>query len=286
MVGLRLVGVLICVLYSVSFAFAQSDDRKHKKSNFGFGIEAKLFGADATFNESTKVSDIPLNLRQVPSHPEDTWIYGSRRVIRTIPSDTIIFNGSNVGQNFAFSPELTVWRLRARSGVNFFVGGSGDGPSKDSDNTTREMNQYGGSSRGYGTSLVYYSVYSKSSRKPGINNEVDFDIGNDLLLIAGYSWRNYNLVAQSGYDRWDSLEEYSTSVVSENKFVKRYAGFGWQPDLSDDNTNNRPLTISAVVGKGKTTANLTGAGTGMKVEYGRPWFFEFSFAAHGVFWRK
>lgn len=290
MAGPRFVAVLFFTLFSVSLAFAQSNPNSKEyydeRTNLGLGLEFKFLGVNATLGDNFKISNVPLELRQVPSHPDDTWIYGSKRVIRTIPDDSIKFSNIS-GLTFSLSPELTVWRFRLRSGPNFYHFGSpGGGPRKSNEGSTREINQYGKPTRGYGTSLVYYSIYGKNSWKPGMANEADLDIGKNLLLMAGYGWNNYKLVTESGYDRWDMLERYEMRELADNRLVKRYLGFGWQPDVDDGRRSWRPITVYLLLGKTETLAKLTEFGRGMTIEYGRPWFLEFGFSAHGVFLKK
>lgn len=275
------------VLFYVStisvFAKNTSAD-ENKKPVAGFGIEFKFFGADVSANDYLKeINNVPIELRQVPSHPNDTWIYGSTQVVRTIPYDSIKL-GAASGLLFSLSPELTIWRFRVRSGPNLYWSGLGKGPSKSNEGNTREINQYGEPLRGYGTSLVYYSIYSQNSWKPGVTNEADLDIGKDFLLIAGYSWNNYKLVSESGYDRWDALEKYQRHEVAVSRRIKKYLGFGWQPNVDDNGW--RPIMISLMVGKSRTLTRLTEAGKGMTFQYGNPWFLEFNFSVHGFFWKK
>ena len=52
-------------------------------------------------------------------------------------------------------------------------------------------------------------------------------------------------MAQSGYDRWDALEKYRTYRVADNRLMKRYLGFGWQPGAEG---GYRPITMYALIG--------------------------------------
>lgn len=270
----------IIILSSGLAAAAQ----EHEKTNFGLGFELRFFGVNSSIGDNIKaIENVPLELRQVPSHPDDIWIYGIKRVIRTIPYDSIDLGGFD-GLTVSLSPELTAWRFRLRSGPNLYLGSFGGGPRRSNEGNTREINQYGKPTRGYGTSLVYYSIYGQSSWKPGITSEVDLDIGKGLLLMAGYGWNNHKLTAESGYDRWDALEKYESRKLADSRIVKRYLGFGWQPDM--DNNGWRPMTLSLSIGKTRTKLNLTEIGKEMIFRHSNPWFFELSFSAHRYFWKK
>lgn len=282
MARLRVVAVSFFVLFSASFVFGQSSS-PDQKTKIGFGLEIKFFGVSAGLDNDSKVTNVPLKLRQIPSHPQDKWIYGSRRPILTVPSDSIGLGNLGGGLNFSLSPELTLWRFRVRSGVNVSYIGTG-GSEKSNEGSTREINQYGKPQRGSGTSLVYYSIYKQNSWKPGLTSEVDFDLGKNTLFIAGYGWNNYKLVTEKGYDRWDALEVYEKNDLSNNRVIKRYIGIGFQPEIEK---NFRPISINITAGRMRHEARPTEYGRGLTFKYtDNPWFIEFSFAAHTFLFKK
>ncbi len=274
--------VLLIVLFSIGSVSAQ--DNKNGRDNFNIGFSFKLFDITTALNDPyiEEIGNVPIALRQVPSHPNDIWIYGNRPIIRTIPYDSV--GGGNLGSfNLGISPELTVWRFRIRSGINFSTGGLGSMAEKSNNGSTREINQYGQPVRGYGTSLVYYNIHGESSWKPGLIHEADFDIGKSLLIITGYSWSNYDLVGESGYDRWDMLEKYRDYELGNVRIIKKYLGFGWRPEVEKE---QRPITMYFLVGKARSAVDLTESGKGLSLRHKNPWLFQFGLAAHLGFLKK
>ncbi len=283
----RLTGfVLVLSLLLVPKVSAQGQNsvsqNENKNSNFGMGLEFKFFDVSSFPVFMKEVDNVPLALRQVPSHPDDTWIYGNQQVMRTIPFDSINPSGFE-SLNFTVSPELTLWRFRLRSGLMFSYASFGGAEPKN-EGSTREINQYGVPERGYGTSLVYYSIYGRNSWKPGVITEADLNIYKGFLAMVGYGWSNYNLVTETGYDRYDALEQYRAYDLGSARSVRRYLGGGWSPDVDN---GWRPITIYVVYGKTRTEINLSGLAEGMTFQpAGNPWFIEFGFAYHGIFLKK
>jgi len=274
--------VLSIVLFSVGSVSAQGN--KSGRDNFNVGFSFKLFDITTTLNGPyiEEIGNVPIALRQVPSHPDDIWIYGNRSIIRTIPYDSV--GGSNLGSfNLGISPELTIWRFRVRNGIIFSLDNLGGVAEKSNSGSTREINQYGQPVRGYGTSLVYYNIHGESSRKPGLIHEVDFDIDKNLLAIGRYSWSNYNLVGESGYDRWDMLEKYRDYELGDVRVIKRSLGFGWRPEVEK---GRRPITMYFLAGKARSAVDLTESGKGLDLRYKNSWLLEFGLSAHFGFLKK
>lgn len=275
--GLRFVAAPFFVLFLASPAFAQTVE--YKRPNFALGLEGRFFHFDYLLNAG-KFENVPLALRQVPSHPNDIWIYGSRPVMRTVPFDSINL-GSDSNLVFSVAPEITVHRLRVRSGVSF-TSISPITPDPYNNDSLREVNQYGRPTRGYGTSLVYWGIARKSTVKPGWISEADFEIGKGIAFIGGYSTNRYKLVFESGWDRWDRLEKYRIYDLSDNTVQKVYGGLGFQPGKVEGN----PVRVSVLAGKAKVISDFTDLAEGMTVDYGSPWFFGLGFSVHGTFFKK
>jgi hypothetical protein len=263
---------VIFLLSSNAFSQNKSEDNE----NFSIGAEIRFlhFGGAPTLIK--EIDNIPLGVRQVISHPSDTWIYGSRRPLITIP-DKNVDGGILSMIEFGASPEISVWRFRLRSGVNFTISTFGEGPEKANFDTTPAVNQYGQPQRGTGTSLVYYTVRGQNSWKPSLIHEIDFDIGRNFLVIVGYSASNSTIIAESGYDRYDSLEKYKDYELGILRVDKRYLGFGIQPGMED---MARWLTVSFIGGTTELSFNPTVQGNSLTLRQGHPWFFEMGFSAH------
>jgi hypothetical protein len=155
------------------------------------------------------VENVPAQLRRVPSHPGDTWIYGSRPVVRTIPFDSIEPNPVSFLTSLHFAAELTVRRFRLRGGPAFAVFPRIDqGLVKANTGATREVNQWGEPYRGSATSLVYYNMYPETSAAPGWLIEGALSLNRHVSAFGGMGQDNVRLLVESGYDRFDSLETY------------------------------------------------------------------------------
>jgi len=267
---------LALVLSSVFvFSGIASAQNSSKTENFSIGLEARIFNLMVAPTLVKEVSNIPSVIRQVPSHPDDTWIYGNRRPIITIPDDTVsgLMSGS---MGAGISPEVSAWRFRFRSGISLAIFTFG-GPTMGDFGSTPAINQYGEAKRGTGTSLVYYSVYGKTSWKPGLVHEVDFAITKSALLIVGYSYDNFRIVGQSGYDRHNSFEKYRDYDLGKGRIYKKYLGLGFQPEIDK---GWRPATVNFLVGKTELKTELDGLGEGLNIRNGSPWFFQIGSAYH------
>jgi hypothetical protein len=155
------------------------------------------------------VDNVPQRFRQLPSHPGDVWIYGSRRTMRTIPFDSIQPNPVSNLTSLHVAAALTVRRLQLRGGPAFAIVPRIDqGLVKGNTGATREVNQWGESYRGSGTSLVYYNMYPETSFMPGWLIESAITVNRRVSFFGGIGQDNFKLLAESGYDRFDRLEKY------------------------------------------------------------------------------
>ena len=182
---------------------------------------------DFTPKIGAKVNDIPDNIRTVPSHPDDTWIYGKNIQNIVIPAGSIEPNPVTFMGSFSLGPEITYKRLRARGGINFSaVENAGQGLTKSNQGATREINQSGSTSRGYGRSLVYINMFVKASYIPGFFGEASLNLTRNVAILGGVAYKNFNLMVENGYDRYDSLETNDTFKAARVKVPRYYGGFG------------------------------------------------------------
>ena len=116
--ALRFLGVIILFSLFPIGVFAEDAPSlpSHGRSDLAFGLEFK-FTQNFLVGGFGEARDLPLALRQVPSHPDDTWIYGSSTVIRTIPLDSYALSEKATFIP-AISPEITINRFRLRAGLN------------------------------------------------------------------------------------------------------------------------------------------------------------------------
>ncbi|PIR97050.1 MAG: hypothetical protein COT91_03465 [Candidatus Doudnabacteria bacterium CG10_big_fil_rev_8_21_14_0_10_41_10] len=179
----------------------------------GFGVEVKMFFFPKAQFQDMNVSSVPEALRTVPTHQGDGW-FGTPGRPRIVPDDPLFVlkpDLKNVGA-VSVAPQYTVWRITFRGGVYFPYGDlTSRRPVAGDLSTYNAVNQYGDNNRGYGTSLVYYSIYwddTKGRIKPF--GEVEFRLHRFVSVIGGYggTQSEYRLMLENGYDRFGRLEKY------------------------------------------------------------------------------
>ena len=131
--------------------------------------------------------------------------------------------------SYFVGPELTVKRFSVKGGPLFAsINDVEQGLCKCNEGATREVNQRGRPSRGFGTSLVYYNMYFDSSRVPGYFFEASVNVHRWVSVLAGASQKNVDVMVETGYDRFDRLEEYETRDVGRVGIRDSYAGIEFQ----------------------------------------------------------
>ncbi len=272
----RSVAVIGLVILSSNWAFA--DEEKYKIPNFSLGMNFQLLTIETVPHNFGTTGNIPLRFRQIPSHPDDTWIY-QNPVIKTISSDSVkpgalFYFGNRIG------PEVAVYRLKFRSGINVIIPLA---PKLMPDaNSTREVNQFGTSVRGEGTSLVYYGIEARGTKKPGFYYEAEVHISKKFSLLAGYGKENYNVFLQNGYDRWNKFSKYRNYHLSSNQIEKRYLGLNWWPDRGEDDFGDfGDLFVN--IGKVSTLVSPSQEAGDLPVNYGANWFMSFGSSLHLAF---
>ena len=273
MIGLLriLVVSLLFILNIETIVFAQD---KHKESGVGVGVDLRPFEISIFPGYFGNIENIPLELRQVISHPDDIWVYGTKRPLITIPENNLVMGGA-ISFSATLSGELKLYRLRLRSGPNY----SWLFPIKtypEGAEAIREVNQYGTSLRGTGTSLIYYKMIVRPVLKPGWTHELDFRIYNGWMAVGGFSVNYYKLAIETGYDRWNSFDSLENKEVSRNKLAKTYGGFGWR----DINGEMGGASIFFFLGKSKTTAKLSNIAQGMQITYNDKYYISFVVSIH------
>lgn len=216
-------GLAICFLLFPQLIFGQSVIGKNdkKKKDISWGIELRLVSFDFLPNQ-VEVSNIPLQFRQVPVHPNDGYLRLGGKIV-TIPIDTIK-PGLFCLYSVAAAPQVSSHRLTLRGGLNMTI------PvmpfaTKDNGGSTREIHQYDtGTERGVGTSLVFYAITVSPKPKIGWLSEAEISLSKSVSLVAGYSTSGYDLRIQTGWDRYDALETYKTYKISSQELQKKYAG--------------------------------------------------------------
>lgn len=175
----------------------------------GFGLDVKLTSPFLSSPGPITFSNIPQALRTVPSNQYGPLASGTPV---TIPVSTFTVQPSSVGFSIGFAPQYTAWRLTLRGGVSLAFMNLTSGPPTAEGGPYEEINQFGTTQRGTGTSLVYYSMYW--DRTPPIITpfgELEFRISRFVSFVGGYSGpKTMTVTLENGYDQFDALTVYST----------------------------------------------------------------------------
>jgi hypothetical protein len=134
--------------------------------------------------------------------------------MRTIPFDAIDPNPVSSLIAFRAGPEVSIRRLRLRAGLSFAsVPPIEQGLVKASAGATRMVNQWNEPSRGFGASLVYYTMSPSATAVPGWFGEASVDITERVAAFGGVGADNVRLLVETGYDRFDQFEVYRRDVA-------------------------------------------------------------------------
>jgi len=185
----------------------------------------------------TTVNNMPLEVRDVPPHDDDSWVYSGRGAIERTKYSC------NNGLQFAlmYAKEFGYGKDNE---PNFNFGIGADWllmPYLFADRQERNyMGNPGSEDRGYGTALTYLEL-TQMSFVPSTGMEwVDFfsnwapraklefaPFGGKLSGVwIGTSVGCYRLVARTGWDRYDSLEVDQNYVLAYQFPVRVYTIFG------------------------------------------------------------
>ena len=231
--------------------------------NWSFGLEARPVVIQGFRDFLPQVSQIPASLRQVPIHPDDA---GAGALV-LIPGSTVV-PGTYVPLSSVIAPELSYGRLTLRAGGVFSWAALAPRSNKGSIGSTQEQN-YQGQGRTVGAALVYYSVLSRPSYVPGVLGELEVRIGHGLSVLLGYQASRQNVVLQQGWDRYDSLQQFKTIVLSQDLARQEYAGVR----LSPGNGRSWRPGVLLFAGPVQVSPHPTTSGDGVVIGYNKKPFF-------------
>lgn len=149
-----------------------------------------------------RVSDVPIEIRNVPAHPDDSQVS-----IGPIADDEVYVR-DRFGGFFRIGPKLNLGGIYIKPGIELEISGS-QNPETPERNYT---NYPGTNQRGYGAALTYYNIHTQCGDEsntfffPKLFLGLEAKISDSISLgLASNVWRE-DLVAETGYDRYDSLE--------------------------------------------------------------------------------
>jgi hypothetical protein len=230
------------------------------------GLEVRPVQIQVYPNLLPQVSQIPASLRTVPINPNDA---GAGTPV-LIPFGTVE-PGSYAPASSAIAPEISYGRFTLRAGGVFSwaaVAPRAIPCSPCSTGSTQEEN-YQGQGRTVGAALVYYSVLSRPSHVPGVLGELELRASHGLSVLVGYQASLENVVLEQGWDRYDSLQQYKTIVLSQDLAQQVYAGFR----LSRGIGRSWRAGTFLLAGPARISQNPTTSGNGVLIGYNKKPFF-------------
>jgi hypothetical protein len=170
-----------------------------------------------TYNkEHTKISNIPLIIRDVPKHPDDG--YADDRDVAPIEdktlkmSDRISFVNGKFGGKISFLEEKLNLNLGVETDLEFKFNSLAEYNERSDLNERNYTNHPGTNIRGEGAALTFYDVHpafilnKNTFIKPQLFSEIEIAVKDRGLIKLGYGLYSEKLVARNGWDRWNSLE--------------------------------------------------------------------------------
>ena len=216
--------VLFMLVFSPLKIYSQNNDKGGYPT--GFGLEFRFTTDFAVGSKLGQYYDIPAEARTIPIHKDDGWL-GTPGTPVTLANSTLeapisSYNlGLSVAGQYSFASKIIV-----RGGAQFNTfSRSLTKPTQGMSDNTYSVNQYGGSGRGEGMSMMYYSLGSKFSRTISPFGELEFRVGQRSGILAGFAKRQRDTYVQNGYDRNNSLETYSLHNIDKKSFSVPYVGF-------------------------------------------------------------
>jgi hypothetical protein len=227
------------------------------------GLEVRPLMIQDLPNLLPQVSQIPASLREVPINPNDA---GAGTPI-LIPAGTVE-PGSYAPVSSAIAPEVSYGRLTLRAGGAFSWAAVWPRANKGSTGSTQEQN-YQGQGRTVGAALVYYAVLSRPSYVPGVFGELELRASHGVSVLVGYQVLRANVVLQQGWDRYDSLQQNQTIVLSHDRAQQEYAGLRWTWGVG----RSWAAGTFLLAGPAQISKNQTNSGSGALIAYTKTPFF-------------
>jgi len=180
---------------------------------------------------ASKVSNVPKSIRHVPIHKRDG--YASRSNNGPIKDSSaklpILMElgllKAGVKKNLSEDVRLNAY---ADLSLNFnTILKMGFGGEINRRNYT---NHPGTSQRGYGAALTYWTADYRPLFIPGFKADVEFSVDDSTNMIIGCGYRIYDIVVQTGWDRYDKFEVRRNHSVAELHERSIYLGLRTNED--------------------------------------------------------
>jgi len=168
-------------------------------------------------------SNLPLSVRMIPQHKDDTWFCcpGNPRIVPDNTVSSVLYSSLAV----AVAPQVSFRRGILTFGANF-SGWQMPEAVRGNYWTTTEINQYGTSARGAGTSLVGTAIVARDRIYANPFVEWEFPIRKvpGRSILVGYAYTRIDISIRAFYDRNDHLETYKRYSISDSGLHELYVG--------------------------------------------------------------
>jgi hypothetical protein len=127
-------------------------------------------------------------------------------------------------------PQIHTKNVYLNTGIGYALyispGANASGPDIPTSGGTREY-AYQGIGRNIGAALIYYAAEAHTHwRTPSAMAEVEARPNDAWSILAGYQITPYDLVLNSGWDRYSAFQKYQDYTVSTNHLHEVYTGIG------------------------------------------------------------
>lgn len=195
--------------------------------NFKARPFAKFYGDIKVSKPVKEISNVPADFRNVPIHHDDSdWGQGD-----SIPDDSakvvplIDYSFLKGGLETKIGDATLEIYGDLAFNLSYFIPISHDSWLGEVNERNYQGGGLGTERRGTGTALTYWTANYANVLIPGIKCDLIFPINKESDLILGGGIREYELQAESGWDRYNSLDKKGHLRIADITEKSIYIGF-------------------------------------------------------------
>ena len=215
--------LLLCCLFPATSNAQTTDSGPAFPPSRRFSLEWRIPMLQVVPRMPGRFSNLPLSVRTIPQHKDDTWFccLGTPRIVPDRTVSSVLYSNLAV----AVAPQVNFRRGILTFGTNF-SGWQLPEAVRGSYWTTVEINQFGTSERGGGTSLVGTAIVARKRIYANPFVEWEFPIKKvpGRSILVGYAYTKIDISIRAFYDRYDSLETYKRYTISDSGLHELYVG--------------------------------------------------------------
>ncbi len=170
-----------------------------------------------------EISNVPANLRYVPIHPEDT--YAKEENNGTIQDNSVKLRRLKEINLIKAGAEAILGESR----LDIYWKGSYKMKGEDFTHEDVNIRNYtynpGTETRGYGAALTYWGADYSDDFMSSFNIDLRFNADEEKGFLIGAGFKKYGLDVQTGWDRYNHLEERNSTNVGDIQETSIYVGY-------------------------------------------------------------